>query len=139
MAFISHCTKEKQQQFGNRAMLGVLYILAAFGLLGWIYLSQASFVTMTSRHVQELEAEKVYLQEQNQHLMVEIAALESVARLAAQSDALGFVHVPVGDAEFLVIAQPANTDGMLASRTPTDSWWHRVTDQFIAWSQAGSQ
>ena len=139
MEFISHCTKEKQQQFGNRAMLGVLCILAAFGLLGWIYLSQASYVTMTSRRVQELEAEKVRLQEQNLQLMADIAELESVAHLATRSEALGFVSVPVNDAEFLVIADPVDADMMLASTSPTDSWWNRVADQFIAWSRSGSQ
>ncbi|MBN1581343.1 MAG: hypothetical protein JXA89_11635 [Anaerolineae bacterium] len=139
METISHCIKEKQQQFGNRAMLGILCILAAFGLLGWIYLSQASYVTMTSRHVQELESEKAHLQEQNLHLMAEIADLESVARLAARSEALGFVSVSVNDAEFLVIAEPADADILLASTSPTDSWWNKMADQFMAWSQAGSQ
>ena len=139
MTFISHCTKERQQQFGNRGMLGVLCILTAFGLLGWIYLSQASYVTMTSRRVQELEAEKVRLQQQNLHLMAEIASLESVSRLATKSETLGFVSIPVDATEFLVIAEPGDTDVLLASRSSTDSWWHRMTDQFIAWSQAGSQ
>ncbi|MBN1580663.1 MAG: hypothetical protein JXA89_08155 [Anaerolineae bacterium] len=139
MAFISHCTKKKQRQFGNQAMLGILCILAAFGLLGWIYLAQASHVTMTSRHVQELEAEKARLQDQSLKLMAEIADLESVARLVARSEALGFVRIPADDAEFLVIAQPVETDVLLVGTSPTGSWWNRLTDQFIVWSQAGSQ
>ena len=139
MEFTSHCTKKKQRQFGSQAMWGMLCILAAFGLLGWIYLSQASYVTMTSRRVQELEAEKARLQEQSRQLMAEIADLESVARLVARSEALGFVSIPVDDAEFLVIAEPVETDVLLASTSPTGSWWNRITDQFIVWSQAGSQ
>jgi cell division protein FtsB len=139
MDFISHCTKKKQQQFGNKAMLSMLCVLAAFGLLGWIYLAQASHVTMTSRRVQELEAEKARLQDQSMQLMAEIADLESVERLAARSEALGFVSIPVDDAEFLVIAEPTDADILLASTSPTGSWWNRITDQFIVWSRAELQ
>jgi hypothetical protein len=138
MDLLSHCIKEKQKQFGSRAMIGILCILTVFGLLGWVYLSQASYVTMTSRHVQELEAEKMRLQEQNLQLMAEIARQESVARLADRAQGLGFVKVPIDNAEFLVIAEPEDTDILLASTSPTDSWWDKVTEQFAAWSQTGT-
>ena len=139
MAVVSHCIKKKRRQFSNRAMVGMLCILIAFGLLGWIYLSQASHVTVTSRHVQELEAEQMRLQDENLQLMAEIAKLESVDQLAARAEALGFVPIPVDDAEFLVIAEPADTDILLADASPTDSWWYKMTDQFVAWSQTEPQ
>ncbi len=139
MTFNSHCVKEKQQRFGNRAMVGILSILIAFSLLGWIYLSQASHVAVVSRHVQELEAEKIRLQEQNLQLMAEIAESESVAGLASRAAELGFVSAPVDQAEFLVIAEPQSPGAMLARTSSADHWWDKVAAQFTTWAQAGSQ
>ncbi|MBN1137759.1 MAG: hypothetical protein JXM73_14320 [Anaerolineae bacterium] len=139
MAVASHCIKERRQQFGNRAMWGILCVLVAFGLLGWIYLSQASYVTVTGRRVQDLETEQARLQKQNQQLIREIAEMQSVERLAVRAEALGFVPIVVDDVKFLVMAEPAETDILLAGTPPTSSWWQRMTDQFLAWSQAVPQ
>lgn len=138
MNFISHCIKEKRQQFGDRAMLGVLSILVAFSLLGWVYLTQASFVAVTSRRVQELEAEKKRLQEQNLELMVEIAGLESVTRLSRRAQELGFVSASLDETEFLAVAEPQIPDQLLARDKP-DNWWADMATQFTTWAQVGSQ
>jgi cell division protein FtsL len=139
MDFISHCIKKSRWKLGSRAMFGVLIILVAFSLLGWIYLTQASHVAMTSRRVQELEADKMRLQEENLQLMVEIAELESVTRLAARAEALGFVHMQAKDAEFLVIADPRLGTDLLAEKAPTDGWWANVAAQFTAWARLEGQ
>jgi cell division protein FtsB len=139
MDFISHCIKKSRWKLGSRAMFGVLIILVAFSLLGWIYLTQASHVAMTSRRVQELEADKMRLQEENLQLMAEIAQLESVTRLAARAEALGFVHMQTKDAEFLVIADPRLGTDLLAEKASADGWWANVAAQFIAWARLEGQ
>jgi hypothetical protein len=117
----------------------MLIILVVFSLLGWIYLTQASHVATTGRRVQELEDEKARLQEGNLELMVEIARLESVTRLASQARELGFATVSAEDAEFLFVAdqtadpgQPAD-DSSLAAR-----WWDGIAAQFATWVRTDS-
>jgi cell division protein FtsL len=107
MDFISHCIKRNPNKLEGRATAGMLIIFLVLSLLGWIYLTQASHVATTSRRNQELEAEKTRLQQENMELMVEIAAYESVSRLAARADELGFVAVTPEDAEFLAVAAPS--------------------------------
>ncbi|MBN1937597.1 MAG: hypothetical protein JW934_23270 [Anaerolineae bacterium] len=139
MEFISHCIKDKTKgRFGDRAMIGVLCILAAFALLGWIYLSQASHVAMTSRRVQDLEDQKKQLQEQNLELMAQIAEYESVRRLAERAEALGFVRLPLDEVQFLAVAEPKDRTMMLADASPAQTWWAQVAAQFAAWAQTGS-
>ena len=80
----SHCTKPSRWKLYDRSALGILLILVALSLLGWVYLTQASHVATTSRRVQKLEAEKARLQQENLQLMAEIATLESAYRLGAR-------------------------------------------------------
>ena len=139
MDFISHCIKEKKWRFGSRAMLGMLSILTAFSLLGWIYLTQASHVAMTSRHVQELEEEKSLLQEQNLQLMAEIAEQESVARLAARAQEMGFVHITAQDVQFLAVTDRQEEGEVWAEASSVEDWWADVAAQFAAWVKAEGQ
>lgn len=139
MEFVSHCIKDKRKgRFGDRAMIGVLCILAAFALLGWIYLAQAGQVAITGRRVQNLEAQKYQLQEQNLELMAQIAEYESVTRLAERAEALGFVRLPLDQVEFLAVVEPQEQTTMLAGASPTQGWWGQVTAQFTAWMQTSS-
>jgi hypothetical protein len=85
----------------------MLIIFLILSLLGWIYLTQASHVATTSRRNQELEAEKARLQQENMELMVEIAAYESVSRLAARAEELGFVAVTPDSVDFMAVVSPA--------------------------------
>jgi len=107
MEFISHCIKRNPNKLEGRATAGMLIIFLVLSLLGWIYLTQASHVATTSRRNQELEAEKVRLQQENMELMVAVAAYESVSRLAARAHELGYVAVTPEDADFLAVAAPA--------------------------------
>lgn len=136
MEFMSHCIKDKtKNRLGDRAMIGVLCILAAFALLGWIYLSQASNVAMTSRRVQDLEEQKSQLQEQNLELMVQIAEYESVSRLAERAEALGFVRLSLDEVEFLAVVEPRDETAMLAATSSPQTWWAQVAAQFTTWAQ----
>ncbi len=136
MESTSHCVKDKtKHRLGDRAMVGVLCILAAFALLGWIYLSQASDVAMTSRRVQDLEEQKSQLQEQNLELMVQIARYESVARLAERAESLGFARLPLDGVEFLAVVEPRDETALLAAASSPPTWWAQVAAQFSAWAQ----
>ncbi len=139
MDFISHCIKENRNKIGSRGMLGIISILIAFSLLGGIYLTQASHVAITGRRVQELEAQKKQLQEQNMQLMAEIAELESVQRLAQRAQELGFVRPDMEQLEFLVIAEPSASPDPMLAQNPSDDWWSDVVAQFQAWTQAEAQ
>ena len=132
----SHCTRHSRWKLQGRSAIGVLLVLLALSLLGWIYLTQASYVATTSRRVQKLEREKARLEQENLQLMTEIAELESVNRLAARAAELGFVAAPIEESEFLVVAdmppvQISETD----SGVPVARWWDSVAAQFTAWAQ----
>jgi cell division protein FtsL len=107
MEFISHCIKRNPYKLEGRATAGMLIIFLILSLLGWIYLTQASHVATTSRRNQELETEKARLQQENMELMVEIATYESVSRLAARAEELGFVAVTPDNADYMALVAPA--------------------------------
>jgi hypothetical protein len=147
MELLSHCIKKDPNKLQGRATFGMLIMLVVLSLLGWIYLTQASHVATTSRRIEELQIDKARLEQQNLELMVEIAELESVGRLAARARELGFTTVALDDADFVVAAVPDvaqvpfeggsedGSDGQAQSK----SWLDSVTAQFIAWAQSGSR
>jgi cell division protein FtsL len=139
MDAISHCTKNSRWKLQGRSALGVLLILFALSLLGWVYLTQASYVATTSRRVRKLESEKARIQEENSQLMAEIADLESVSRLASRAEEIGFVLTAVGDAEFMAMIDVlvAQTRGLETDASVTH-WWKNVASQFTAWAQVGT-
>jgi len=136
MDWISHCIKESRWKLGGRAVGGMLLILLALSLLGWIYLTQASYVATTGRRIQELEADKIRLQQENLQLMAEIAELESVTRLATRARELGFTVASVEDSEFLVVADGSEVLAHAPDNgSPVTRWWDGVASQFTAWAQ----
>ena len=143
MEFISHCVKRDPSKLQGRATFGMLIILLVLSLLGWIYLTQASYVATTSRQIQELEAEKVRLQQENLELMAEIAEYESVGRLSVRAAELGFVAVAPDDADFVAIAEvpvlPEAGTPALVETQQSARWLSGVTDQFMAWAQSEVQ
>ena len=136
----SHCTRHSRWKLQGRSAIGVLLILVALSLLGWIYLTQASYVATTSRRVQKLETEKARIEQENLQLMTEIATLESVNRLAARAAELGFVMASAEEAEFLVVADlpPVQVSGTDDSNS-VPHWWNNVASQFTAWAQVNAQ
>ena len=140
MDMTSHCTKNSRWKLQGRSAIGVLLILVALSLLGWIYLTQASHVATTSRKVQELELEKTRLQQENLQLMAEIAELESVHRLAVRAAEIGFVAASVEEAQFLVVADlPPVRVSEVDDSTAVIRWWDNVASQFTAWAQVNPQ
>ncbi|MBN1640582.1 MAG: hypothetical protein JXA09_05040 [Anaerolineae bacterium] len=138
MELTSHCVKPGRWKLQGRAALGILLLMVAVSLLGWIFLTQASHVATTSVRVQELEDEIARIEQENWQLMAEIAELESVSRLAARAEELGFVMASAGQSEFLTMAAPPiAVAAAQASGSPAVVWWDNVTAQFTAWAQGG--
>jgi cell division protein FtsL len=77
-----------------RGALGLLVAILVMGLIGWMYLSQASAMAETERHIAKLRQRKQDLQQQNDQLAYDIARLASVGRLERRARELGYV--PVG-------------------------------------------
>lgn len=147
MEFISHCVKRNPNKLEGRATLGMLIMLVVLSLLGWIYLTQASHVATTSRRIEELQIDKARLEQQNLELVVEIAELESIERLSARAQELGFTTVALDDADFVVAAVPdvpqipvelLSSDGGTDDRTQATRWLDSVAAQFTAWVQSES-
>jgi hypothetical protein len=163
MEFISHCIKRNPHKLEGRATAGMLIIFLVLSLVGWIYLTQASHVATTSRHNQELEAEKARLERENMELLVEIAKYESVGRLAARARELGFESAFPGETDFVAVVVPdsgvpsgmqSGAEDNLAQEPAPDRWpdadpraessWARITlggvkAQFIAWARTAAQ
>src|SRR4030042_1178384 len=134
MDLISHCIKRNQRVLEGRTTAGMLIILAVLSLLGWLYLTQASYVATASRRVQDLEQKEAQLQRENMELMAEIAQLDSVSRLAVRAKELGFVKVVPEEADFVLVgALPEIPEVALADSSPMTRWLGSVSAQFAAW------
>jgi cell division protein FtsB len=146
MEIVSHCTKIGIRKLRARSALGVALILGTLSLLGWVYLTQASYVATTSRRLQELEEQKEQIEQENWQLMVEIAELESVTRLASRAQELGFVMAYSDETEFLAVADAPSVQARAPSAEGSDAvgWtMHNlatnVGSQFTSWAQGGSR
>lgn len=78
-------------------------ILALGALLGTIYLYQASRIAGVGRHVQELQNELDDVKRVNAELEREIAEGQSLERLQAEAERMGFVRARPEDIEYLVV------------------------------------
>jgi cell division protein FtsB len=140
MDLISHCIKRNQRVLEGRATAGTLIILLVLSLLGWLYLTQASYVATASRRVQDLEQKEAQLQRENMELMAEIAQLDSVSRLAVRAKELGFVKVVPEEADFVLVgALPEIPEVALADSSPMTRWLSSVSAQFTAWVRTEGQ
>ena len=140
MDLLSHCIKRNQRVLEGRTTAGMLIILAVLSLLGWLYLSQASYVAAASRRVQDLEETEAQLQRENMELVAEIAQLESVGRLAARASELGFVKVAPEEADFVLVDAGPEIPGIaMADSSPMTRWLGSVSAQFAAWVRTEGQ
>lgn len=140
MDFISHCIKRNQWKLQGRATSGMLIILVVLSLLGWIYLTQASYVATTSRRVQTLEQDYERLQQENLQLFAEVAELESVSRLAQRANELGFVALTQDNTQFLLVEEvPSVPENEQGDASFVSRWVDGFASQFTAWVQAGGR
>ncbi len=132
----------------SKTAVGILLILAIFSLVGWLYLTQASAVTTTTYRIDELRLELDHIKNQNAALTLEIAQLESLARVEARALALGLR--PSTNVRYLqlrnypVSSGPERTDYYrLGQHDDTivpgladfddSTWWVATLDDVTAW------
>jgi hypothetical protein len=82
--------------------LGTLGLFVAI-IIGALYLSQSSSTSTLGRQLEDLIVERSILEQQNEQLRAEIAALQGIPRLLARAQELGFVAADAADIEYLVI------------------------------------
>ena len=82
--------------------LGVLGLFVAI-IIGGLYLSQSSSSSAIGRQLENLIAERDDLEQANEQLRAEIASLQSMPRLEARAQELGFVAADGSNIEYLVV------------------------------------
>jgi hypothetical protein len=75
-------------------------------VIGILYLAQASRTAAVGRRLQDLEVESRLLEQQNDQLRAEIAALQSVPRLASAAQQLGYRPATSNDMEYIPMEGP---------------------------------
>jgi cell division protein FtsL len=134
----------------SKTALGFLLILATFSLVGWLFLTQASAVTATRYHMDELRVELEQLENQNTALALEIAQLENLSRVEERAHELGlgpttnvrylavdnypFTQVDVVAQDFsgryeVIDVEPPVSD----APSPLADWWVDTMDDVTAW------
>ena len=86
-------------QFTTLLILAVIIALT----FGGIYLSQVASFATTNREIEDLIAQRDRLERANEQLRAQIASLETVPRLLARAEALGFREATANDIEYLVV------------------------------------
>ncbi|HIP96322.1 MAG TPA: hypothetical protein EYH32_03805 [Anaerolineae bacterium] len=145
----AHCQKTSKRRVETRTVVIAGLVLAMFSLVGWLYLTQTSQLTVTGYRIQKLQQRKALLQEENAQLEAEIAEMESASRLMIRAQAMGF-QPPQRVTYVLVSNYPVRVEEASAARDqrvdPADSgaeassalarWWTGLVAQFDAWLQA---
>jgi len=85
----------------RKAALGLLIILITASLVGWLFLTQASYFTTTSFRIEKLRMDLTTVQRQSAELELEIADKESLPEIEQRARELGFqppsqvIYLPV--------------------------------------------
>lgn len=88
-----------QRQALALATLGLFVAI----IMGALYLSQSSTTAALGRQLEEIVTTRNELEQQNEQLRAEIASLESMPRLEARAQELGFTFATPNDIEYLVV------------------------------------
>jgi hypothetical protein len=101
--WIQH-TLDRSRWRPQRQALALLSLSLFVGIIiGALYLSQSSSTSVVGRQLEDLISERDTLEQQNEELRAEIASLESMPRLEARAQELGFVAATDKDIEYLVV------------------------------------
>lgn len=71
------------------------------GVIGAVYLAQASTTAAIGRRLQTMESQRQAIEQQNAQLRAEIAALRSVPRLISEAERLGFRDAQPDEVSYL--------------------------------------
>lgn len=124
-------------QLDSKLAIMILSALALVSLVAGVYLSQASSVTATTYHIDELRLELNQLQNKNATLVLEIAQHESLSRVEKRARELGFS--PTRNVEYMTINNypnlPADDVATYRGKTPVQgNIDHYVaTEDDVAW------
>lgn len=100
----------------TQVAMGWFVVLGLAAVLGAIYLSQASSIATTGRHLQVAQADLETLKRQNALIEQDIAKAQSLERLQAEAIGLGYRPAGADDLEYLVVAD--YPDAPIATPTP---------------------
>ncbi len=103
MSWIEHTLDRSrwrpQRQALALATLGIFVLI----IIGALYLSQSSSATALGRQLEDLISQRDDLEQQNEQLKADIASLQSMPRLQARAEELGFRAAGADDIEYLVV------------------------------------
>lgn len=83
----------------------VLAVVVLVGIIGALYLAQASRTAATGRRLQALEAKRQTIEQHNAQLRAEIAALRSVPKLTSDAQAEGYRPATSSEVEYLTVEE----------------------------------
>lgn len=101
--WISHALRQAPWRTQTQATTLVLTVVVFVVVIGALYLAQASRTAAAGRKLQELEAERQILEQQNAQLRADIATLRSVPRLMAAAEERGYHLATVNEVIYIVI------------------------------------
>jgi cell division protein FtsB len=88
-----------QNQVAALGILGLMIML----VFGGVYLSQVATFATTNRQIEQLIEERDQLERTNEQLRGRIAELQTIPRLLARAEELGFRPATAADIEYLVV------------------------------------
>ncbi len=93
-------TAEPSQERATSLAATAVIVLVVIGAL---YLAQSARTAAAGRTLQDLEARRQELEQQNAQLRAEIAGMQSVPRLAARAEELGFHRATTDEIEYIAM------------------------------------
>lgn len=90
MQRVTHGVKRGRFDLRSRAAIGLFASIAALTLVAMLYLMLVSWTAAKGRDIEQLQAELIRLEKENQQLEAKIAEEGAVYRLRTRAAALGF-------------------------------------------------
>lgn len=126
-----------------RAAAGIMFILTLLSMIGWLYLTEASYTAATGYHLEMLRARRDQLRRQNAQLAYEVALLSSQSQVEKRARELNFA--PASEVHYLAVADyPAREQKIAQNITASSSqvtgeeksWWDSLMIQVVAWLES---
>ncbi len=151
-SLIGHAARYSAWGLSGKTLAVLLLLLVLGSLVGSFYLNQASQTTAAGLDVVRLTREREYWRQENAELRRQIASMQSLLRVSARAEELGFIKPTA--VEYLVVQSPPTErpeeqdralprtawDPAIASTPPepeSSGWWNELVVQFESWSIIG--
>lgn len=134
--WFGHVLKETRWRPQRQAVaLGTLGLFVAI-IIGALYLAQASAASTLGRQLEELITTRNQLEQENERLRAEIASYQSVPRLLARAQELGFTTAGRAQIEYLTIEGYNPNRGQIITLASMEDDTVPVYDEtFTGWLQ----